>query len=75
MKTSPIIEENVMSTASQPIFISNTSDKATIDYIADVFQQAKRVDCAMAFLSYGGWELLEPILNDWFQQDAGRQLR
>ena len=58
----------------QSRFISNSEVNPIFDSIADLFQHAHRVDCAIAFLSFGGWQLLQPILNEWCQ-DGTRTFR
>ena len=50
----------------QSQFISNSGTTPILDHITTLFHQANQVDCAIAFLSFGGWQLMQPILTEWF---------
>ena len=50
---------------SQTKFVSNTSGRTILDTINDLFLKSTQADCAVAYLSYGGWQLMRPILLQW----------
>lgn len=56
----------------QSRFISNSETTPIIQHVAELFEQSNQVDCAIAFLSFGGWQLMQPILEKWF---ASKQQR
>jgi HKD family nuclease len=63
-----------MSKKSQSIFLANSENKQIIDYISDLFERSYKIDIAVAFLSFGGWELIKPILSKWITQN-NRKIR
>jgi hypothetical protein len=59
---------------SQTQFVSNTSSRTILDTINDLFLKATRADCAVAYLSYRGWQLIRPMIMQW-ANNSDRKLR
>ena len=50
-------------------FILNETDKTILDEISKLIKESDKVECAVAYLTYNGWELLRPVLREWLKNE------